>query len=212
MATRDELVAVAGERYRRSVRRERGRILDEFTALTGFHRKHAMRLLRSSARSDRNGARPERRIYGEAVRETLILLWETSDRVCGKRLRPLVPILIESMERAGHLQLAPEVRAGLLAMSAATIDRALAAMKGEAGQKKRRRSASSSAIRRSIPVRTFSDWNDPPPGFMERTWFRTAVPYLREVSRRRLRSRISPLDGRSARRSWSANRPCSSKC
>jgi len=55
----------------------------------------------------------------------------------------------------------------LLAMSAATIDRALATMKGEAGQKKRRRSASSSAIRRSIPVRTFSDWNDPPPGFME---------------------------------------------
>lgn len=167
MATRDELVVVAGERYRRSVRRERGRILDEFTALTGFHRKHAMRLLRSSARSDRNGARPERRIYGEAMRETLIILWETSDRVCGKRLRPLIPILIESMERAGHLQLAPEVRAGLLAMSAATIDRALAAMKGEAGQKKRRRSASSSAIRRSIPVRTFSDWNDPPPGFME---------------------------------------------
>ena len=167
MATRDELVVVAGERYRRSVRRERGRILDEFTALTGFHRKHAMRLLRSSAKSDRNGARPERRIYGEAVRETLIILWETSDRVCGKRLQPLVPILIESMERAGHLQLAPEVRAGLLAMSAATIDRALAAMKEEAGQKKRRRSASSSAIRRSIPVRTFSDWNDPPPGFME---------------------------------------------
>src|SRR5208282_1548463 len=167
MATRDELVVVAGERYRRSVRRERGRILDEFTALTGFHRKHAMRLLRSSAKSDRNGARPERRIYGEAMRETLIILWETSDRVCGKRLRPLIPILIESMERAGHLQLAPGVRAGLLAMSAATIDRALAAMKEEAGQKKRRRSASSSAIRRSIPVRTFSDWDDPPPGFME---------------------------------------------
>src|SRR6202451_1957850 len=167
MATRDELIAVAGERYRRSGRRERGQILDEFTALTGFHRKHAMRLLRSSAKSDRNGGRPERRIYGEAVRETLIILWETSDRVCGKRLRPLVPILIESMERAGHLQLALEVRAGLLAVSAATIDRALAGMKGEAGQKKRRRSASSAAMRRSIPVRTFSDWDEPPPGFME---------------------------------------------
>jgi hypothetical protein len=71
------------------------------------------------------------------------------------------------MERAGHLQLALEVRAGLLAVSAATIDRALAGMKGEAGRKKRRRSASSAAIRRSIPVRTFSDWDDPPPGFME---------------------------------------------
>jgi hypothetical protein len=167
MATRDELIAVAGERYQRSGRRERGRILDEFTALTGFHRKHAMRLLRSSAKSDRNAGRPERRIYGEAVRETLIVLWETSDRLCGKRLRPLVPILIESMERAGHLQLALEVRAGLLAVSAATIDRALAGMKGEAGRKKHRRSASSAAMRRSIPVRTFSDWDDPPPGFME---------------------------------------------
>src|SRR5271168_4664139 len=151
MATRDELVAVAGERYRRSVRRERGRILDEFTALTGFHRKHAMRLLRSSAKSDRNGARPERRIYGEAVRETLIILWETSDRVCGKRLQPLVPILIEAMERHGHLQLTPEVRAGLLAMSAATIDRALREVR-EPGGRKRRHAPPSAAVRRSVAV------------------------------------------------------------
>ena len=40
------------------------------------------------------------------------MLWEASDRICGKRLRPLVPILVEAMERHGHLQLAPEVRAG----------------------------------------------------------------------------------------------------
>jgi hypothetical protein len=43
----------------------------------------------------------------------------------GKRLRPLLPILVEAMERHGHLDLAPEVRARLLAISAATIDRAL---------------------------------------------------------------------------------------
>src|SRR5271157_569187 len=167
MATRDELVAVVAERYARSTRKDRGRILDEFGAMTGLHRKHAMRLLRCGMRSEQTGPRLRRRVYDDAVREALVLVWEASDRVCGKRLRPLIPILIESMERAGHLQLAPEVRSGLLAMSAATIDRALAAMKGEAGRKKRRRSASSAAIRRSIPVRTFSDWDDPPPGFME---------------------------------------------
>jgi hypothetical protein len=71
------------------------------------------------------------------------------------------------MERSGHLTLAAEVRAGLLTMSAATIDRALTTMKDEGGGKKRRRSASSAAIRRSVAVRTFSDWDDPPPGFME---------------------------------------------
>ena len=57
--------------------------------------------------------------------EALIVIWEASDRICGKRLRPLVPVLVEAMERHGHLELAPEVRAGLLTMSAATIDRAL---------------------------------------------------------------------------------------
>jgi hypothetical protein len=63
------------------------------------------------------------RIYDDAVREALILVWEASDRICGKRLRPLLPILVEAMERHGHVQLAPEVRVRLLAMSAATIDR-----------------------------------------------------------------------------------------
>ncbi len=60
------------------------------------------------------------------------VLWEASDRVCGKRLRPLVPVLVDAMERHGHLQLAPEVRAALLAMSAATIDGSCARF--EAGQ------------------------------------------------------------------------------
>src|SRR5471032_1511666 len=152
MAARDELVVALAGRYAASNRMKRGRILDEFAALSGLHRKHAMRLLRAGQPGRRSGPRPGRRLYNEAVREALIVIWETSDRVCGKRLRPLVPILIESMERAGHLQLALEVHAGLLAVSAATIDRALAGMKGEAGRKKRRRSASSAAIRRSIPV------------------------------------------------------------
>ena len=68
------------------------------------------------------------------MREALIVIWEASDRICGKRLRPLLPILVEAMERHGHLQLAPEVRTSLLAMSAATIDRALREVRGQAGR------------------------------------------------------------------------------
>ena len=102
-----------------------------------------------------------------AVREALIVIWEASDRICGKRLRPLVPILVEAMERHGHLQLVPEVRAGLLAMSAATIDRALREVEDRAASRKRRHAPPSAAIRRSVPVRTFDGWDDPPPGFVE---------------------------------------------
>lgn len=167
MATRDELVAAVSERYGRASRVERGRILDEFAAVTGLHRKHAVRLLREGMPSRRSGPRPGRRVYDVAVREALIVVWEASDRVCGKRLRPLAPLLIEAMERHGHLQLAPEVRGGLLAMSAATIDRALREIRRQAGGGTRRRAAAASAVRRSVPVRTFADWDDPAPGFME---------------------------------------------
>ena len=107
MATRNELVAAIAGRYVQGDRSERGRILDEFTAVTGFHRKHAMRLLRAGRVNLRSGPRPGRRIYDQAVREALILVWEASDRICGKRLRPLLPILVEAMERHGHVQLAP---------------------------------------------------------------------------------------------------------
>ena len=167
MATRDELVAAVVERYRQSGRHDKTRILDEFVAVTGFHRKHAMRLLRGGSTDRRTRPRPERRLYDEAAREALIVIWEASDRICGKRLKALAPILVEAMERYGHLRLAPEVRASLLRMSAATMDRVLRGIRAQAGRRAQRRSASSSSVRRSIPVRTFSDWQDPPPGYVE---------------------------------------------
>ena len=67
------------------------------------------------------------------------MLWEASDRICGKRLRPLMPVLLEAMERHGHLRLAPEVRISLLAMSAATIDRSLRDVRQQPSRSTRRK-------------------------------------------------------------------------
>src|SRR3712207_4924054 len=96
MATQDELVAAVIERYRKGCRNEKTRILDEFVAVTGFHRKHAMRVLRGGEANRRSAPRPGRRLYDEAVRDALVVLWEASDRVCGKRLKPLAPVLVEA--------------------------------------------------------------------------------------------------------------------
>jgi hypothetical protein len=161
--TRDELVVAAAARYRGAGRADRGLILDELVSVTGHHRKHLMRRTEPARTA---GARPARRIYDAAVREALVVAWEASDRICGKRLRPLLPGLVAAMERHGHLSLAPEVRSGLLGMSAATIDRALVEVREKAAGR-RRRSPPSAAVRRSVPVRTFSDWGDPAPGYME---------------------------------------------
>lgn len=87
--------------------------------------------------------------------------------MCGKRLKALLPTLISAMQRHGHLDLDPMVHAALLEVSAATIDRALEDARLHIDGQRKRRKGVGSAIRRSVPVRTFSDWRDPPPGFFE---------------------------------------------
>ncbi len=163
--TRRELVRVVGDRYRSSTALERTRILDEFVAATGYHRKHAIRVLAATVKPSPPREQPRLHLYDAAVREALIVLWEASDRVCGKRLKPLIPILLEALERHGHLHPAGDIRARLLAVSAATIDRLLAptrlAVRG------RLRRPTTPSVRRAVPVRTFDDWNDPPQGFPE---------------------------------------------
>lgn len=166
MATRKELIAALAARYRSSSRAERGAILDEFVQLTGYHRKHAVRVLgRDAAPPVQRCARD--RLYDEAVRQTLIVLWESADRICGKRLKALLPHLIESMERHAHLVLETPLKAKLLCVSAASIDRILLATREAAYGGRKRRSGIGSAIRRAVPIRTFADWKDPVPGYFE---------------------------------------------
>jgi hypothetical protein len=165
MTTRDELLAALRDRYAKAGRTEKVRIINEFTEVSGYHRKHALRLVRPSSRPGRLAPRPGRRIYDEAVREALIVLWEASDRLCSKRLVVLLPVLIAAMEKHGHLSLDATVRAKLSKMSAASIDRCLS---DQRDRTKRRRSASTlKHLRRQVPIRTHGDWNDPPPGFFE---------------------------------------------
>ena len=85
MATRKELIEAVGQRYRAGTRLQRREILDEFVRLTGYHRKHAIRVLATPAKTV--PARACERLYNEAVKQTLIILWEAADRICGKRLR-----------------------------------------------------------------------------------------------------------------------------
>ena len=163
---RKELLGTIRDRYEHSTRKDKGRILDEFTAVTGLHRKHAIRLLTQS--NDQREHQPSlsgRRIYDEAVREAVIVVWEASDRICGKRLHAALPHLVESMERHGHLQLDSLVRERLLTASASTLDRLLKPIRSTAGSRRRRGRRKSMGHR--IPVRTYNDWNKPPPGYLE---------------------------------------------
>lgn len=102
MAMRNELIDAVGARYRCASTSERTKILDEFVTVTGYHRKHAIRVLRADSVRGTSTA-PRNRLYDEAVRQALVVLWEAGDRVCGKRLKVLIPVLVDAMERHGHL-------------------------------------------------------------------------------------------------------------
>jgi len=164
-ATRAELAIAIRGRYRSASGKLKRRILDEFIAATGYHEKSAIRVLNAQPTAQGSQTRVRTSLYDEAARAALIVLWEASDRVCGKRLKALLPILLPALERHGHLKLDAEIRSKVLSMSAATIDRLLRTPKGATGNRKARRVVPEP--RRRIKMRTFADWNEPPPGSME---------------------------------------------
>ncbi len=175
MAARAELLGAVSTRYRGATRLERSRILDEFAAVTGYHRKHAIRLLSGGGDREKAGqveGSPgvtvvRRCVYGTEIRDALIQLWEVADRDCSKRLRPMVPVLLPALERHGRVVLDEATRAKLLMVSAASIDRLLAGVRLVAGGGRRRPAGFGSAVRRSVPIRTFNDWGNPAPGWAE---------------------------------------------
>ena len=153
MEARRELIEAVGERYRAAGRIEKKQILDEFAEIAGYHRKYAIRVLRSGRRNTEPTRSQRRRIYNEAVVTALTIVWEAADRICGKRLKAVLPTFAESMEHHGHLCLDTEVRQRLLEMSAATIDRLLRPVR-EVGKQRRRRAFLTTPLRKSISIRT----------------------------------------------------------
>jgi hypothetical protein len=107
---RAELANAIRRRYQSATGKEKRRILTEFVAATGYHEKSAIRVLNGAATTQHRQTRDRPSLYDEAARAALIVLWEASDRVCGKRLRALLPILLPALERNGHLKLDEAIR------------------------------------------------------------------------------------------------------
>lgn len=162
---RRELVEALRQRYVAATREDKVRILTEFAAVSGLHRKSAIRVLNAESELVPAKRRGRPCVYDQAVQQGLVTLWEASDRVCGKRLRPLLPLLLGALERHGHIKLDASVRERLLKLSAATIDRMLAPTRAVACRPRPRRKPS--RPRQQMPLRTFAEWGDARIGEME---------------------------------------------
>ena len=180
MSDRKVLVKAFAARYRAARKKERGAILDELVAVSEYNRVYASWLLRWHGKKVHVGhrlvligdatkrvRRRRARIYDEAVVAALKRVWVMLDYISGKRLAPALGPVIEALERHGELELEPEVRAKLLSISPATIDRALADEKKRYALKSRARTKPGTLLRHQVPMRTFADWDDAQPGFVE---------------------------------------------
>jgi len=163
---REVLERVVG-RYWATQGAEKRRILDEFVAITGYHRKYAIHVLRHPPEARKVHHRQRKRIYGQPVQAALVRLWRIANCICGKRLAPYLPELIAALERHGELQLEPQVKSLLSRISPATVDRLLHAERRQRPRVGLGTTKPGSLLKKGIPIRTFTDWDDERPGFLE---------------------------------------------
>jgi hypothetical protein len=150
-------------RYGRADRAERGRLLDEFTAVTGYHRKYAIALLgREPVPRSRPGGRVSR--FDSEVVDALVALWRAADYPWSLRLAALLPLW---MPRARtHLQLSEATERILLGMSARSIDRALRPHRTALRRRLYGRTKPGSLLKHQIPIRS-ERWETTEAGWCE---------------------------------------------
>ena len=129
-ASRTELADSLRQRYQSSSGKTKKLILREFIASTGYHPKYALQLLNAedAALPKRPQTRNRLSLYDDAARQALIVLWESSERICGKRLQPLLRILLPALERHGHLVNAGAFRLVLTAAPGSNLSQAFSAI------------------------------------------------------------------------------------
>jgi hypothetical protein len=164
--SRAELIKHYRKQYRRASKKHKSQILGFIVEATDYSRKHAIALLNHQPVPREVVTRPRTSRYAHLY-EILRFVWATSNFLCGKRLKPFLPELVKSLKHHKEISLSKEDEYLLLTASASTIDRLLAPARREIRLKGRSTTKPGTLLRHQIPIRTFADWDDAKPGFLE---------------------------------------------
>jgi hypothetical protein len=180
MKERDAVVATTAARYRKAKRKEKKRILDEIVKVTGYTRSYATYVLRNHGRkvylkkgvvvvgdARQKPSRTRTNYYDEKVIKILTLIWQVMDYIWGKRLAPILPEIVERLEKHGEIRPDAQTREKLLEVSAATIDRLLKTERSKYQLRARSHTKPGTLLKQQIRIRTFSEWDEKVAGFME---------------------------------------------
>lgn len=163
-AMKNEYVRAIRERYKKSSKKGKTKILDEFCEVSGLHRKSAIRRLTKATRYPRKKAGPKA-TYGAEELVVIKTIWLHAEQICSKRLKPALPLWLPYYEQK-HGELEETVRAKVLKLSPATIDRMLAPIRARLKPKGWCGTKPGSLLRNQIPIST-NHWDVTSPGFLE---------------------------------------------
>ena len=160
------------KKYKSSSKRQKGEILDWLVEVSGYNRNYAARLLRDKVKSTyvhkSSKEKPgPKKTYDEQVFLALRRIWFTEGCICGKRLAPFLEELVPVLKRFGEIDVTDEVEEKLLNISPATIDRLLKPVKDTLNFTGRSSTKPGSLLKDEIPIKTFSEWDDTVPGYVE---------------------------------------------
>jgi len=171
---------VTAVRYQKETKKQKGIILEEFTALTGYDRSYATYLLRTHGKkiyvsnklvivgdAGKKTKRQIQRFYDQKVFTALKDIWFIMDCICGKRLAPIIKEVLPILQKHKEITLDPATQSKLLSISSATIDRLLKAERKKQSLKGLSHTKPGTLLKHQIPIRTFSEWNEQRPGFVE---------------------------------------------
>ena len=163
----EEYAEAVRRRYCRAAKKAKTEILNEFVTTTGMHRKAVIRSLNRRGRSSGKKKRGRPRLYGPETMAALKMVWQASDCLCSKRLQPFLPELVGILKRCGELSVIEETEAQLGQISPSTIDRLLRRWRESGTRRGLSTTKPGTLLKNFIPIRTFSDWNENKPGFLE---------------------------------------------
>lgn len=170
LAVRRQVTSRLVTKYSKATRVEKSAILDGLCEVNGWHRDHARKALRLAAAGPPAPRKPRAPVmtYGPEVLDALRKAWAVLDGPTGKRMAPAMSVLVDALRRHGELDITDQVAAQLGVMSAATIDRRLAADRAELTTRRGRSlTKPGSLLKSQIPMRTWADWDQNVPGFLE---------------------------------------------